>query len=76
MESRFWVTVASPKSARRARPESSTRIFGWPGCQYDGNRIFRTATYSLEVPMDDIAGVEVVEAIGDVGQLVTGVSVG
>ena len=35
-----------------------------------------TITYSLEIPMYHVAGVEVTEAISDVGQLVTGVSVG
>jgi hypothetical protein len=34
----------------------------------------RITTYSLEVPMDNIAGVEVVEALGDTEQLVMGVS--
>jgi hypothetical protein len=28
---------------------------------------FKMTTYSLEVSMNDIAGVEVVEALGDVG---------
>jgi hypothetical protein len=41
------------------------------GCRYCDGTEFGT-TYSLEVPMNDIAGVEVVEALGDVGQLVTG----
>ena len=34
------------------------------GCQYGGKIIFRTTTYSLEAPMDDIAGVEVAKALG------------
>jgi hypothetical protein len=45
------------------------------GRQYGREMRFRTATYSLEVPMNDIAGVEVAEALGDVGKLATGVSV-
>jgi len=36
------------------------------GCEYDCRTGFRTTTYSLEVPMDHIAGVEVAEAISDV----------
>ena len=46
------------------------------GRQYGGETSFRITTYSLEVPMNDIAGVEVAEALGDVGKLATGVSVG
>jgi len=37
---------------------------------------FTAITYSLEVPMYHIAGVEVAEAISDVGELVTGISFG
>ena len=37
---------------------------------------FRATTYPLEVSMDHIAGVEVAEALGDVRQLMMGVSVG
>ena len=42
--------------------------------QYRGKARFKTSTYSLEVPMNYIAGVEVTEAINDVVKLVTGVS--
>ena len=35
-------------------------------CQCGHEARFRTATYSLEVPMNDIAGVEVAEAFSDV----------
>jgi hypothetical protein len=35
--------------------------------QYGGRIRFRTTTYTLEVPMNDIAGVEVAEALSDVG---------
>ena len=37
------------------------------GCQYGDKTIFRKTTYSLEVPMNHIAGVEVGEALSDVG---------
>jgi len=43
-------------------------------CQYGGETRLRT-TYSPEVPMNHIAGVEVVEALGNIRQLVAGVSV-
>jgi hypothetical protein len=46
------------------------------GCQCGGETRFRTTTYTLEISMNNIAGVEVVEALSDVGQLVTGVSMG
>ena len=42
--------------------------------QYNSKARFKTSTYSLEVPMNYIAGMEVTEAIGDVGKLVMGVS--
>ena len=37
------------------------------GCQYGGEAGFRTNTHSLEVPMNHIAGVEVVEPFSYVG---------
>ena len=36
------------------------------GRQRAGETRFRTATYSLEVPVNDITGMEVAEALGDV----------
>jgi len=42
--------------------------------QHGGTMGFRTATYSLEVPVNHIAGVEVAQALSDVEQLVTEVS--
>ena len=60
--------MAKPKSVILGHPESSTRIFGYVdvnasivGCQ--------TTTYPLEVPVDHAAGVEVIEAISNAGQL-------
>jgi len=37
---------------------------------------FRTATYSLEIPVNHVAGVEVAEALSNIGYLATSVSVG
>ena len=36
----------------------------------------RTSAYSFEVPMYYVAGVEVAEALSDIGQLVTGLCAG
>jgi hypothetical protein len=44
--------------------------------QYGGETRIKTATHSFEVPMNDIAGVEVVDTPSDVGQLGMGVSAG
>jgi len=37
---------------------------------------FRTITYSLEISVNYVTGMEIMEALGDTGQLVAGVSVG
>ena len=42
--------------------------------QHNSKARLKTSTYSLEVPMNYIAGVEVTEAVNDVVKLVTGVS--
>ena len=44
-------------------------------CQCGGDLRLRTATYPFEVPVNDVAGVEIAEALSDVRQLATGVSV-
>ena len=44
-------------------------------CEYSCKTGYKT-TYSFEVPMDNIAGVEIAEATGDVGYLASGMSVG
>jgi hypothetical protein len=36
-------------------------------CQCGGETRLETTTYSLEIPMNDITGVEVAEALGDIG---------
>ena len=58
-----WMTGVIHKNVRLVR------------CEYLDKRISRKTTYSLEVPMDDIAGVEVAEALGDTKKLVKEVSV-
>jgi len=44
-------------------------------CQYGGETRLGTTTYSLEVPVNHIAGMEVAEPFSGVGYLVTGVGV-
>ena len=68
MESKFRVTVARPKSVICARPAASMRIFGWTGVgrQWGSETGLRTTTYSFEIAMNDVGGVEVVKAICDI----------
>lgn len=40
------------------------------GYQYDGNTGFRRSAYSLEVSMNNVAGMEMVKAFDDITQLV------
>ena len=61
-ESTFVVTVARQKSVIRAWPWASTRTFDWHGYQYGDEIGVRIATYSLEVSMSHIGGVEVAQA--------------
>jgi len=43
-------------------------------CQCDGKTWLRTTTYSLEISINYVAGVEISKAISDTSQLVEGVS--
>jgi len=60
------VTAARPKCAIRARPAASTRIFGWVGIKNGIKTGFRTITYSLEISMNYVAGVEKVKAFDNI----------
>jgi len=44
-------------------------------CQYGGRIISRTVTYSLEVPVNHIARVEVTKSLSNIRQLATRMSV-
>jgi len=44
--------------------------------QHGSETRFKTVTYYFETPVNRIAGVEVTEALGNIGYLVTNVSVG
>ena len=70
--------------SHRSEPEiRDTRITGvvhedvWLDmCQRGGKTGVKTITYPFEVPVNHVARVEVAEALGNVGQLIIGVSVG
>jgi hypothetical protein len=63
------IHISGDRGEAKIRDFCMTRVVHkniWLGvCQCDGGIIFRT-TYSLEVPMNDTAGVEVAEALGDI----------
>lgn len=52
--SKSWAIAVRPKSAIRARPEQSTRMFDWLGVNVATDRD-ETTTYSLKVAMNHIA---------------------
>jgi len=68
IESRFWVTMARPQSMIIAWPVASTRMFGW---SVDVNMSVvtrsRTIAYPPEISVNDITGVQVIDAFRDVG---------
>ena len=47
----------------RARPALSTRIFGWK--HVSSERGLGTTTYSFEIAMNYVTGVEVMKALSD-----------
>ena len=56
------------KSEIRARPESSTSIFGC-ACQINFDRALWVTTYPLEISVYHVIGMEVLEAVGDAEDL-------
>jgi hypothetical protein len=66
MESRFWVTMTRPQSVIHARPVVSTRTFDWLDVNTPVVKRSRMVAYSLEIPMNNVAGVEVIEAFCDI----------
>ena len=68
---RYGIQVLSDGSETKIRDACMTRVvhkdIRLAECQHGSAMRFRTATYSFEVPMNQIAGVEVAEALGDVG---------
>jgi hypothetical protein len=67
----YGVWVLSDRSEAKVRETCMIRVVHkdvWLHvCQYSGRIRFRTTAYTLEVPMNNIAGVEVVEALSNVG---------
>jgi hypothetical protein len=67
----YGVQISSDRSEAKVRKMCMTAVVHknvWLDvCQCGGRTRFRTITYPLEVPMNDIAGVEVAEALSNVG---------
>jgi hypothetical protein len=67
----YGVQISSDRSEAKVREMCMTAVVHkdvWLDvCQCGGKTRFRTTTYSLEVPMNNIAGVEIAEALSDVG---------
>lgn len=61
--------MARPKSVIRGEPASSTRIFGCPYVNTIVEWVVETITHALKIPVDYIAGVEVIEAIRNIEYL-------
>ena len=67
----YGVQISSDPSEAKVRKTRMTAVVHkdvWLDvCQCDGRTRFKTITYPLEVPVNDIAGVEIAEALSDVG---------
>ena len=65
------IQVLSDCSEAKIRDERITGVVHkdvWlAGCQYSGKTRYIITTYSLQVPVNYVAGVEVAEASGDIG---------
>ena len=68
---RYGIQILSDGSEAKIRDACMTRIVHkdvrLAECQHSSAMRFRIATYSFEVPMNHIAGVEVAEALSDFG---------
>ena len=71
LDTPYGIRVLSHHSEAKVRDTRITRVVHedvWlDTCQYSGGSRSRVITYSFEVPMNHIAGVEVIEALSDVG---------
>jgi len=74
------IRVLSERGKAKIRDACMTRVVHQDICLAERQRgsetRFRTVTYSLEIPMNHIAGVEAAEALSNIGYLATNVSVG
>jgi len=67
IEPRFWVTIARPQSVIIAWPVASTRMFGWSvGVNMPAVTRLRMIAYPPEIPVNDVAGVQVIEALRNI----------
>ena len=65
-ESMLWVTTARPQSVTIAWPAASTRMFDWLGVSIPVVGRSRTIAHPPEIPVDNVAGVEVIQAFRDI----------
>jgi len=76
---RCGIQISSDSGNAKIRDACMTRVVHkdvrLAKCQHGSEMRSRTTTYPPEVPMNYIAGVEVAEALSDVRQLVTGLSI-
>ena len=65
-ESMLWVTTARPQSVIIAWPAVSTRMFDWLGVSIPVVERSRTIPHPPEIPVNNVAGVEVIQAFRDI----------
>ena len=69
IEPMLCVTTARPQSVIIACPLVSTRMFDWSGINMPVVERSRMTAYPLEIPVNDVAGVEAIKALCDIRQL-------
>jgi len=58
--------MARPQSVIIAQPAVSTRMFDWLSVSIPVVERSRTIAHPPEIPVDDVAGVEVIQAFRDI----------
>ena len=66
IESMLWVTTARPQSVIIAWPVVSTRMFDWSSVNMPVVKRPRMIAHPSEIPVDNVAGVKVIQAFGDI----------
>ena len=66
VESRFRVTMERPQFVIRAQPVVSTRMFCWLDVNMPVVKQSRIVAYSLEIPVNNVAGVEIIKTFCDI----------
>ena len=69
IEFRLWVTTARPHSVIIAWPVVSTRMFDWSSVNMPVVKRPRIIAHPSEIPVNDVAGVKVIQAFCDIRQL-------